>query len=307
MSTSTMTEKPIDVVLFVADVCQLKCKYCYNKFPRTAKLADLDKMLAFVKKLAAARAIDDLVVVGGEPTLHPQLPSFIQQLLGIGAQSVVLWTNFEMDLEQYYIPLLDQGCNIAMSWHGKDDDKRNLKFIKKALQLPDRYIEHGQVVELDLMAEQDNFDNFKMAYRMLHPKYGQYTYTWPVYTSELVIGEYSQSQLKTLQQMATELKRSVFQISGASGQLKMETPLYNYQGWHCKAGRDYVYVHCTGDVYNCQSYYQFGMKPMFNINAVESLDLSSALRPCTCQVKSCRFADYQVEREKPNACFAVKD
>ena len=64
-------------------------------------------MLEFVKRLAAARAIDDLVVVGGEPTLHPQLPSFIQQILGIGMQSVVLWTNFEMDLEQYYIPLLD--------------------------------------------------------------------------------------------------------------------------------------------------------------------------------------------------------
>lgn len=301
-----MHDKPLDVVLFVVDACQLRCKYCYNKFPRSGKLADLKAFLAFAKELQqkTQRLIDDLILVGGEPTLHPKMQWLVSELLKLKVKNLVLWTNFEQDLNSYYIPLLDQGCKIAMSWHGREDDKKNLNFIKKALQLPTRYIDRGQVVELDLMVEQDNFENFKLAYKILKPKYGAFTYIWPVYTTELVIGEYTQAQLQSFQEMSNELSRNIFEISRSDGQLKMLTPAYNYLGWNCKAGEDYIYVHCDGNVYNCQSYYQFGMKPIFSIN--QPFDCSM-LKPCACQVESCRFADYQVEREMPNANIAVKD
>ena len=185
----------------------MKCSYCYNKFPRTGRLADLKDLLKFVSELQqkTQRPINDLVLVGGEPTLHPELPQFVSSLLSLDIKNLVLWTNFEEDLNNYYIPLLDQGCKLAMSWHGKEDDRRNLSFVKKALQVPDRFISSEQIVELDLMAEQDNFDNFKTAYKLLKPKYKNYTYIWPVYTTELVIGEYSQTQLKTFQEMSCEL------------------------------------------------------------------------------------------------------
>ena len=296
-----MHDNPLDVVLFVADVCQLKCKYCYNKFPRTCQLADLSQFFEFIKKILAEtkRPIKDLVLVGGEPTLHPELSSLIHKLLSLDIQNVILWTNFEQDLQSYYIPLLERGCKLAMSWHGKDDDKKNLAFVKKALQLPDKYIELGQIVELDLMAEQDNFESFSLAFKMLQPKYKQTTCIWPVYTTDLVIGDYTAQQLKLWQQMSTKLERQVFQVEYEDdGSLKMPTPSYNYCGWKCNAGLDYIYVHCNGNVYNCQSYYQFNQLPLFNLKDLGDVNLADFLKPCKCNVQSCRFADYQVHREK---------
>lgn len=186
--------------------------------------------------------------------MHPDLPKLIERLLTLDIESIVLWTNFEQNIE-YYTRLLAKGCKLAMSWHGKENDKKNLDFIKKALRLPSTYISRGQIVELDLMAEQDNFENFSLAYKLLKPKYGKNIYIWPVYTTELVIGSYTQAQLKTFQDMSSELGRNIFEVTCTDGALKMETPAYDYFGWKCNAGQDYIYVHCTGDVYNCQSYY----------------------------------------------------
>lgn len=124
--------------------------------------------------------------------MHPDLPKLIERLLTLDIESIVLWTNFEQNIE-YYTRLLAKGCKLAMSWHGKENDKKNLDFIKKALQLPSTYISRGQIVELDLMAEQDNFENFSLAYKLLKPKYGKNIYIWPVYTTELVIGSYTQA------------------------------------------------------------------------------------------------------------------
>jgi hypothetical protein len=61
---------------------------------------------------------------------------------------------------EYYLDLMKKGMKIAMSWHGTEEDPKNIDFIKKALKFPDFFIDNGQVIELDLMAEQDNFSSF---------------------------------------------------------------------------------------------------------------------------------------------------
>ena len=45
----------------------------------------------------------------------------------------------------------------------------------------------------------------------------------------------------------------------------MVTPEYNYRGWKCNAGLDYIYVHADGNVYHRQSYYQYSYKPIYNM------------------------------------------
>lgn len=70
-----MLKDNLDLVMFIADVCNMKCKYCYNRFPRTGKLADLDLFFNYAVDLAknSNHRIHDLVILGGEPTLHPNL------------------------------------------------------------------------------------------------------------------------------------------------------------------------------------------------------------------------------------------
>ena len=36
------------MLVYIADVCNYNCEYCYNKKPRTGKLLDLDELYKFV-------------------------------------------------------------------------------------------------------------------------------------------------------------------------------------------------------------------------------------------------------------------
>lgn len=47
-SVDARRKKLLALVLFISDRCNMKCKYCYNKFPRTEKDADLDLFFEFV-------------------------------------------------------------------------------------------------------------------------------------------------------------------------------------------------------------------------------------------------------------------
>ena len=299
-----MLKDNLDLVMFIADVCNMKCKYCYNKFPRTGKLADLDLFFNYASDLAknSNHRIHDLVILGGEPTLHPNLVNFVNQLVKLDVQNVILWTNMQQSLE-YYVKLMQSGMKIAMSWHGTEEDPKNIDFIKKALKLPDVFIHNGQVIELDLMAEQDNFRSFQFAYELLHKKYANTTCVWPVYTTDLVIGKYTDNQLQAYLQMTQFTKQNIFKVEKYEDDnnvqhLRMVTPEYNYQGWKCNAGLDYLYVHVNGDVYNCQSYYQYCQKPMYNIIETGGKADFSKHQPCICSAECCRFADYNVRREK---------
>lgn len=60
------------------------------------------------------------------------------------------------------------------------------------------------------MAEQDNFNGFEFAYNLLYPKYKKLIYVWPVYTSNLVIGKYSNSQVLKFIKISKELGRFIF-------------------------------------------------------------------------------------------------
>ena len=66
------------MLVYIADVCNYNCEYCYNKKPRTGKLLDLDKLLQFLidmqQKTKKRIAVE---LIGGEPTLHPGMLDFL--------------------------------------------------------------------------------------------------------------------------------------------------------------------------------------------------------------------------------------
>lgn len=80
---STLVDYPghIAAIIFTAG-CTFRCSYCYNK-----KLVDDDPELEEISqedilKFLDKRKIllDGVVITGGEPTLHPDLPSFISKI-----------------------------------------------------------------------------------------------------------------------------------------------------------------------------------------------------------------------------------
>ena len=68
--------------------CPFRCVYCHNPelLPITSnvEITEVD-MLAKIQKDAAM--LDGVVVTGGEPTLHPDLPAFLQKIKNLGLKT----------------------------------------------------------------------------------------------------------------------------------------------------------------------------------------------------------------------------
>ena len=70
--------------------CNIACRACYNTAADRAK--PLPEIEREIRELLQLRRLDSLAIVGGEPTLHPQLPEIIRMVKAAGLH-VELFTN----------------------------------------------------------------------------------------------------------------------------------------------------------------------------------------------------------------------
>src|SRR5437763_15984165 len=81
--------KPVSVNFHIWPKCNLKCKFCYAGFPETrAQMPAMDAMRV-ISALAAA-GTEKITFVGGEPTLHAQLPELIQHAKALGLTTCIV-------------------------------------------------------------------------------------------------------------------------------------------------------------------------------------------------------------------------
>ena len=74
---STDRSNMIFILAYIIDVCNYNCAYCYNEKPRTNKVLDLNRLYAFLEYLQKRTKKNiDIELIGGEPTLHPNLIDF---------------------------------------------------------------------------------------------------------------------------------------------------------------------------------------------------------------------------------------
>jgi len=75
--------KKIAMVIFTAG-CNFKCHYCHNPELVNPELPFLSEDKAIKRIEAKKEWVDGIVITGGEPTLHPDLPEFIKKLKKMG-------------------------------------------------------------------------------------------------------------------------------------------------------------------------------------------------------------------------------
>ncbi len=67
--------------IHAVDHCNFHCAGCNHASPRTPrKVHDVKLYVPLLKKLAELTRIDRICIVGGEPTLHPNLSGFLAAL-----------------------------------------------------------------------------------------------------------------------------------------------------------------------------------------------------------------------------------
>jgi MoaA/NifB/PqqE/SkfB family radical SAM enzyme len=101
--------------------CNMSCAFCF--IDRTVPDLAADELLRAIDTLAE-RNLDHLVLSGGEPTLHPDLPALVAHAKGLGFRTIEIQTNGVRSAEADYAKrLADAGVNkITISLHSIDPE-----------------------------------------------------------------------------------------------------------------------------------------------------------------------------------------
>lgn len=221
-----------------------------------------------------------------------------------GSITLELLTNLSQSGE-YYLNCLNNGVKLAASWHGRKNDRQNLDYVRKIMSFPMRFYERN-MIEVRIMYEFDNWDSSETVYNLLFQKYKRWMEISLLTKNDGTIYPYTGEQIETYRDHVKKLKytRDFFTLVYSDGSKKNVSFNDMYLNssvcfhlWKCNAGLDYIYVHVDGNVFNCQSYYEHGMKPICNVYETNGEYRKELFKPCICKVDYCS-CDFDVYKEK---------
>ena len=135
-----------NVFFHILTRCNLRCKHCYvNPKEHGRETLKAGTIRRWLKELARSRKKTNLIFIGGEPTLHPELPSLIRAARKAGYSSITVDTNgffFNQILEKvspddldYFSVGLDGSCKeVNDRIRGKGSYDKCVSGIKTALE-----------------------------------------------------------------------------------------------------------------------------------------------------------------------------
>jgi len=113
--------------LFLITICNLKCSYCYARktkpWGEILKKSDLDIIIKYLQKIKFKFKI---CLLGGEPTLYPNLECLIDKLDKI--QNCITIEIFTNGLK--YIDFKSKKIDLNMSWHAETKGFNKETFLK---------------------------------------------------------------------------------------------------------------------------------------------------------------------------------
>ena len=92
--TVSFTRNSVNVFFHILTRCNLKCSHCYiNPIQHGKHDLDTETVTAWLKLFHDPAKKSNLVLLGGEPTLHPGLPEIVKAARRIGYESITIDTN----------------------------------------------------------------------------------------------------------------------------------------------------------------------------------------------------------------------
>jgi Fe-coproporphyrin III synthase len=92
--TVAFSKNATNVFFHILTACNLRCRHCYiNPSQHGAESLALDTIAAWLNAFAGKESLSNVIFLGGEPTLHPELALAVKHARGLGYQSVTIDTN----------------------------------------------------------------------------------------------------------------------------------------------------------------------------------------------------------------------
>lgn len=92
--TVSFSKNAANVFFHILTACNLSCRHCYiNRAQHGEAMLSIDTINAWLAAVAKRVQAANLIFLGGEPTLHPELPAAIRAARRLGYRSVTVDTN----------------------------------------------------------------------------------------------------------------------------------------------------------------------------------------------------------------------
>ena len=285
------------VKAYIIDKCNYSCRYCYNKQPRSSLQLDLSSLLHFLNDAHSKTQKNIfLEIIGGEPTLHPDMVYFCEHLSYCSyIDSIYVYSNFSAPLPTYIKLISLLNVHLNLSWHSIGIDKLNRCFYDKAKTIK-RLVAQNQTTRIafNIMLEHTNLNSAFIMHKLIHSL---------GFTAELAFigdlkkinstGRYAyddDKRSKALEIMSQALPEVTIVLSnGSLRNFSMNMLMHavdsreiSFFGWQCGAGIDRLYVHCDQKVYACQQEYENGYKSIYHLN-----DGFQKTSPIICKCEAC--------------------
>ena len=92
--TVAFTKNAVNIFFHILTQCNLKCKHCYiNREQHGEQKLSIETIEAWLEVFARKNKTANVIFLGGEPTMHPDLPAAVKSAKKIGYSSITVDTN----------------------------------------------------------------------------------------------------------------------------------------------------------------------------------------------------------------------
>lgn len=247
----------IIIEVFITDSCNLNCVYCINlsnNYKRKNINLNLFQLYIFIEYL---RVITDksiqLIFIGGEPTLHPDLLAFCEKIKDHKYINLIIYTNFQKS-EQYYIDFVQyNNVQFKISFH-YIDELETKKFIEKMQLLTQTY--HLKIYEIIVMLT-DNFNNCIDVYSKIKYKFDNISCSLLVKTDNYT-PNYTIAQLDQYYCLYRDMHNTDI-IINTKNTRKENVDFFKiidnicFYKWQCNAGKGQFFIDLHGNIFPCRN------------------------------------------------------
>lgn len=293
----------LNIFVYTTGVCNYSCRYCSFAKYKNNQFLNLNDLKTFIIELYKIKKQNIYIeLIGGEPTLDNKLLDFSNNLAYYYPYITIgIYTNFSQNFELYN-SLAKNHVNLTLTWHSTKTDKQNNIFIKKLLNFNYKYFK--QNVEVHVMYENDNILNSIYAYNKIL-KINSYSTELCLLDRNFKTNQiyflnnefYSNKQLTQYTNIINKQKitndRKFFKILYDNNHIEYlslseiynKPEFYNFKNWYCEAGKSYLYIDITGNIYPCFQYFNRHTNIIGNIYNINNIKFKSVICPfesCPC-------------------------
>ena len=283
------------IVAYIIDSCNYNCSYCYNKKPRTRQNIDLSSLYSMHMQMLKKFKNIKCELIGGEPTLHPDLLEFCQKTKEFPSISLLIYSNGSKDVA-YIAKLLRCGVDMALTLHYSMDSD---SLLQKVIALSNAGF--SKQIQLRIMLEH----GYEHQSFSLYDKAKHICSQCDVRLCLIddTIKSYSQEFHEKIQKSSLLTENTFISRSNSIYEFVSFDSLYidpdvidsmSFRNWVCNAGYNYIYVHSNGNIYQCQTYFENRQDYMCNISNFSN----SIFKKHICKMKNCSNCEICIDKQK---------